>query len=174
MPTTSDRIAAIYQEEGQRLAALGRLLTGSIDEGEDMAHEVFIRALRASQGNPEYLQDPVWPWLRTVLVRLVIQRRRSLTRERTRLMRFFRPADERPWPEDTADVAAALCSLPPRMRACAVLHHCEDLTVAQTADVLGCSPATALVHLREARARLRMRLAEEDAVAGIARGSTNG
>jgi len=170
----TDRMTAIYQAEGQRLAGLGRLLTGSIEEGEDAAHEVFVRALTVSQDNPEYLQDPVWPWLRTALVRLVIQRRRSMIRERRRLARFFRPTDERPWPAETADVAAALRALSPRMRACAVLHHCEDLTVAQTADVVGCSPATALVHLREARSRLRGLLGDEPAVSANPRSSTHG
>ena len=153
-----DRIAAIYAREGQRLTALGRLLTGSLDAGEDMAQEVFVRALQASARDPEYLQEPAWPWLRTTLVRLVIQRHRSRMREWARLVRSYQPREQTPWPAETMDVADALRALPPRMRACTVLHHCEDLTAAETADVVGCSPATVIVHLRQARARLRARL----------------
>ena len=157
-PAADERLSVIYAREGQRLAALGRMLTGSVDAGEDMAQEVFVRALRACRRDPEYLQEPAWPWLRTTLVRLVIQRHRSLVRELLRLSRAYEPPGSTPWPAETLDVAAALRALPPRMRACVVLHHCEDLTAAETADVVGCSPATVIVHLREGRARLRTRL----------------
>ena len=117
-----------------------------------------MRALRACRRDPEYLQEPAWPWLRTTLVRLVIQRHRSRMREMLRLVRVYEPPGSTAWPGDTVDVADALRALPPRMRACVVLHHCEDLTAAETADVVGCSPATVIVHLREGRARLRARL----------------
>jgi RNA polymerase sigma-70 factor (ECF subfamily) len=153
-----ERLTAIYAREGQRLVALGRMLTGSIDAGEDMAQEVFVRALRASRSDPEYLREPVWPWLRTTLVRLVIERHRRSVREMLRLARAYEPPGMAEWPAETTDVAQALRGLPPRMRACVVLHHCEDLTAAETADVIGCAPATVIVHLREARARLRARL----------------
>jgi RNA polymerase sigma factor (sigma-70 family) len=153
-----DRLAAIYAREGQRLTGLARMLTGSIDAGEDMAHEVFVRALRVSRRDPEYLRDPVWPWLRTTLVRLVIERHRRSVREMLRLARAYEPPSASAWPAETIDVARALKALPPRMRACVVLHHCEDLTAAETADVIGCAPATVIVHLREGRSRLRARL----------------
>ena len=155
-----ERLGAIYAREGQRLAALGRMLTGSIDAGEDMAQEVFVRALRASRRDPEYLREPAWPWLRTTLARLVIQRHRTRMREVLRLVRVYDPPGT-PWPGATVDVADALRALPPRMRACVVLHHCEDLTASETADILGCSAATVIVHLREGRARLRARLDPE-------------
>lgn len=152
---SDDRLSAIYAREGQRLAGLGRMLTGSVDAGEDMAQEVFMRALRACRRDPEYLQEPAWPWLRTTLVRLVIQRHRTRLRELLRLVKAYEPPAETQWPADTMDVADALRALPPRMRACVVLHHCEDLTAAETADVIGCAPGTVIVHLREGRARLR-------------------
>lgn len=160
--TGDDRLTAVYAREGQRLAALGRLMTGSIDEGEDVAQETFLRAVRACRKDPEYLQEPAWPWLRTTLVRLVIQRHRSRIRELLRLARAYQPAEATRWPAETLDVAEALRALPPRMRACVVLHHCEDLTAAETADIMGCAPATVIVHLREGRARLRRRLDPDD------------
>lgn len=169
-----DHIAAIYAREGQRLTALGRVLTGSIDAGEDVAQEVFVRALRASRQDPEYLQEPAWPWLRTTLVRLVIERHRSRLRELMRLTRAYDPPSSSEWPVETLDVADALRELPPRMRACVVLHHCEGLTAAETADVMGCAPATVIVHLREGRARLRRRLGADDLPMASDRGRSHG
>jgi RNA polymerase sigma factor (sigma-70 family) len=171
---SEDRLAAIYVREGQRLVALGRMLTGSLDAGEDMAQEVFVRALRACFKDPEYLREPVWPWLRTTLVRLVIERHRRSVREMLRLARAYEPRGETAWPGETVDVAKALRSLPPRMRACVVLHHCEDLTAAETADVIGCAPATVIVHLREARARLRARLDPDAEYVRLGGGSCGG
>lgn len=39
-------------------------------------------------------------------------------------------------------VRAALAALPPRMRACIVLRHWLDLSVDESADLLGCTPGT--------------------------------
>ena len=40
------------------------------------------------------------------------------------------------------ELQAALSSLGPRQRACVVLRFYEDLSVEQTAEILGCSPGT--------------------------------
>jgi RNA polymerase sigma factor (sigma-70 family) len=40
------------------------------------------------------------------------------------------------------EVLAALQSLGPRQRACVVLRYYEDLSVEQTAEILGCSTGT--------------------------------
>jgi len=126
-----------------------------------MAQEVFVRALRAMQRDPEYLYEPVWPWLRTTLVRLVMERRRRLLRELRRMARVYTPPAT-DWPTATADVASALAELPPRMRSCVVLRYCEDLSTLEVAQSLGCAPATVIAQLREARKRLRIRLDAPD------------
>lgn len=45
-------------------------------------------------------------------------------------------------PEERMVVADALAALPPRRRAVLVLRYWEDLSVEQTASLLGCSPGT--------------------------------
>ena len=171
-PGAEQALGAIYAREGTRLVALARVLCGDVDAGEDLAQEVFVRALRALQRDPEYLYEPVWPWLRTTLVRLVIERRRRLGRELRRLMRVYAPPPT-DWPTPTADVAAALAELPPRMRACVVLRYCEDLSTLDVANSLGCAPGTVIVQLREARKRLRMRLDVPDDLDTAPRGEEN-
>jgi len=155
-PAADQAIAAIYAREGTRLVGLARVLAADMDAGEDLAQEVFVRALRALQRDPDYLHEPVWPWLRTTLVRLVIERRRRIQREMSRLARVARASDSVEWPAATADVATALAELPPRMRACVVLRYCEDLSTIDVARTLGCAPGTVVVQLREARKRLRL------------------
>jgi RNA polymerase sigma-70 factor (sigma-E family) len=64
---------------------------------------------------------------------------------------------------ERAAVLAALRQLPPRQRAVIVLRYWGDLTDAQIAATLGCSPGTVRSQLFRALAKLRVALAEEDA-----------
>jgi RNA polymerase sigma-70 factor (ECF subfamily) len=151
------RIEQIYLAEGRRLVALARVLCGSISDGEDLAQDVFIRAAAVVRRDPTYLQDPVWPWLRVVLVRLAIQRRRRLTREFRALVRIYASVDLTAWDKDY-DVFNAIRRLPPRMRACVILHYGEDLPVTEVASIIRCKSATVAAQLYTARQRLRARL----------------
>jgi RNA polymerase sigma factor (sigma-70 family) len=56
----------------------------------------------------------------------------------------------------------AVLSLPPRQRAVMVLAYYEDLTDADTADVLGCTVGTVKSQRAKALRSLRVRLAEEE------------
>lgn len=161
LSTGEARLTRIYADNIARLTALACLLGGEAAAAEDMAQEVFVHVVRRSAADPDYLREPAWPYLRAVLLNLVMRRRRWLVRERLRLLRApERPPDD--WPRDTTDFVAALRSLPHRMRACAVLFYVEDLSRAEVASVLACSPRTVQTQLREARRRLRDRLGPLD------------
>ena len=131
---TSD-LDAIYRAEIRRMIGLASVLMGSRAAGEDLAHDAFLHVLRRSSREPGYVRSPAWPLLRTVLVRLAIQRRRSIAREARRLGHLWQQPDSEWWDPDPAlvDWHAALAALPPRMRACAVLFYGEDLSVADVA-----------------------------------------
>jgi RNA polymerase sigma-70 factor (sigma-E family) len=57
--------------------------------------------------------------------------------------------------DDRSEVRQALAVLPPRQRAVIVLRYYEDLTEAQTADLLGCSVGTVKSQASKAMAKLR-------------------
>ena len=63
-------------------------------------------------------------------------------------------------PSTRPAVITALSQLPPRQRAVVVLRYYEDLSVAETADVLGCSPGTVKSQTFEAFAKLRVLLGD--------------
>ena len=58
-------------------------------------------------------------------------------------------------------VRGVIDSLPEDYRAALVLHHLEGLTAAETAEVYGCSLATAKIRIHRARARLKKALESE-------------
>ena len=151
----------VYKAEIRRLIGLGSVLMGSRAAGEDLAHDAFLMVLRRTEREPGYVRSPAWPLLRTVLVRLAVQRRRAIARESRRLARFWQPPETEWWDPDPEliDWQAALRTLPPRMRACVVLFYGEDLSVADVAKALGCSPRTVEHQLHDARAKLADRLA---------------
>jgi RNA polymerase sigma-70 factor (sigma-E family) len=146
-----------------RLLRTAVLLTGDRGAGEDLVQETYERI---------YVH---WPRIRTGLPEAYA--RKTLTnlvanRWRTRLRR---PAEvtlaenhDEPTQDDSEAYAVrqellrALQDLPPRQRATIVLRFYEDLTEAQTAEILGCSVGT--VKSQTSRALDRLRLITEPAI----------
>jgi RNA polymerase sigma-70 factor (ECF subfamily) len=61
-------------------------------------------------------------------------------------------------PADDAHVWEAVRALPRRQAQVVALVYLEDLSVAETAAVLGCGEGTVKTHLRRARSSLAQRL----------------
>jgi RNA polymerase sigma factor (sigma-70 family) len=55
---------------------------------------------------------------------------------------------------------SAVQALPPRQRTAIALRFYADLTVAETATVMGCSPGSVKTHTSRAVAKLKVALAE--------------
>lgn len=164
-PTLADheaaRLESIYRVEIDRLRALGTLLTGSVAAGEDLAQDAFVEGIRRGVGQPGYLREPAWPWLRVTMVRLAIRRSRRLAIEVSRALLLLHPAGEMDWAPATDELVRALRRLPPRMRACVTLRYVDDLTNKDIAQTIGCSVKTVENQLRIGRARLRVLLVTE-------------
>jgi RNA polymerase sigma-70 factor (sigma-E family) len=107
------------------------------------------------------------PYVRRIIVNAHIDETR---RPRWRRERSVPEPPDRPDPSaagpglngaegaDAEAVRAALATLPPRMRAAIVLRHWLDLSVEESADLLGCSEGTVKSQTAKALARLRSAL----------------
>lgn len=132
------------------------LSAGSRHDAEDIvqtALEKAYRHWRKIEGDPE-------PYVRRILVNLTISRAR-----RFRILREHSVAEP---PEQLTGsgidgvplrnaMIDELRTLPPRQRAVLVLRYWEDLSEAETAEVLGCSVGTVKSQASKALAKLRDR-----------------
>jgi RNA polymerase sigma factor (sigma-70 family) len=156
-----DTVAELYERHLSRAVGLGRVLTGDHATAEDIAHEAFIR----SASRLGALRDPAR--FETYLLRSVVNLARSRAR-RLRLEAAFiqrhRPAEAafRVDTETRTVIRQALLRLPVRQRAAITLRYFADLSEAEVASVLRCSPKAVNDLVQRARLQLRRDLGEEE------------
>lgn len=132
------------------LVRLGRLLTGSQEQGEDLAQEAILGLLRH-----DAVISPK-AYLRRSIVNLSINHTRRSIRERNYLQALPAP-DPVPAPA-VDDLWPLVQTLPPRQRAVLVLRYYEDLSEADIAAILGCRPGTVKSLAARALAQLRQEI----------------
>ena len=143
----------------RRFVRFAYLLTGDPYEAEDLVQSALAKVYRrweSIQGSPDaYVRQTIinehhsW-WRRT-------WRHREVTG--SDLITYEDPAA----PDDVhgdQDLRRQIRNLPPQQRAAIVLRYYEDLTEAQTAEVLGCSVGTVKSHTSRALAALRITMKE--------------
>jgi RNA polymerase sigma-70 factor (sigma-E family) len=143
-------------ERGEPLLRAAVLLAGSREAGEDLlqgALERMLRHWRRIEGDPE-------GYLRRTLHNLAADGwRRQQTRHK--LLSRLGPATEVATTDLTAEVdlrdalVRLLAQLPPRQRSVIVLRYWEQLSEAETAQVLGCSAGTVKSAASRGLARMR-------------------
>ena len=148
-----DGLEAFVARRGDALLATAALLTGDRATGEDLLQvglERLMRNWKRVRGDPE-------GYLRRTLYHLAVDRWRGLRRRPEVLAAVEPPAQP-----DRADavalrqaLVAALARLPVRQRAVLLLRYWEQLTEAETAEVLGCSVGTVKSNASRGIARLR-------------------
>lgn len=148
-----------FRAEFSRVVRTVFLILNDRGRAEEIAQDAFVQLLEHWAKVSRYEQPDAW--VRRVAIRLAT---RAARRERTRgmLERRFRPAVAAPAP-DTPDgsVFWAVRKLPPNQRTAIVLFYFEDRPIIEIADFLGCTSATARVHLHKGRQRLATLLHEE-------------
>ncbi|NYI05870.1 SigE family RNA polymerase sigma factor [Allostreptomyces psammosilenae] len=143
---------------GPRLLRVAWLLTGDAHQAEDLLQTVLARVWpkwrRIAHGNPE-----------AYVRKAMVHTHASWWRRRWRGEVPHGELPDRAGPEDAFEavhlersLAAAVRSLPVRQRAVVVLRYFEDLSVEETARVLGCRPGTVKSQAAKALRVLRDRL----------------
>ena len=134
------------------------LLCGDLHDAEDLVQVALTKVVprwRRNEDDPE-------PYVRTVLVRENVPRHR---RRRWREVPAERVPETASAPSEGAEdllvLDQALRGLAPRQRAVVVLRYLDDLSVEQTAEVLGVSPGTVKSQASDALRRLRSALPDD-------------
>jgi RNA polymerase sigma-70 factor (ECF subfamily) len=173
---------SLVEAHQDRLYTIALRLLGDRRDAEEVAQDALVRAFRAMQAYP---RDRVAalrlrPWLASIAVNLARNRRRRLDeRQPPNQLEpmldagFDLTADRRSSPVTAADrretqreLAAALLTLTPAVRAAIVLRHVDGLTVAETAEALGRPEGTIKAQVFRGLRELRLALEAPAGAAG--------
>jgi RNA polymerase sigma-70 factor (sigma-E family) len=152
------RFEYFYLQEYPMVVALAYALSGSRTGAEDIAQEAFLRAYRDWDRVSSYEHQAAW--VRRVAANLAtsgLRRRLVEARALARLADRWEPTVD-PMPAENAEFWAAVRALPARQAQAVALYYLEDLSIQQTATVLGCAEGTVKAHLAKARRALARRL----------------
>jgi RNA polymerase sigma-70 factor (ECF subfamily) len=161
--TDTTEYTRCFRQEFPRVLRTVLLILADHGRAEEVTQDAFVMLLQHWDRVSQYERPDAW--VRQVAVRMAGRLARREHRRRL-LERHFRSELTVPPPELAGNLAGnevyrAVHALPPRQRTAVVLFYFEDRPVAEIAEILGCSPATARVHLHKARQRLADRLREE-------------
>ncbi|WP_404990213.1 RNA polymerase sigma factor [Caballeronia sp. LZ065] len=161
----SGAVREIVEKKLPRIVALATRMLGDRDEADDVAQEAFMRIWNVA---------PSWQpgaarfdtWLHRVTLNLCYDRLRR-HRETTMSDELPEQEDAAPRPDerietnDTSErLTAALARLPGRQREALVLQYYQELSNAETADLMGVSVEALESLLARARRNLRTALAD--------------
>ena len=157
-PAEGGRLETLYAAHAPDAARLAYLLTGDRALAEDLVQEAFVRMF----GRFRDLRQPeaFGAYLRKTVVNLARSHFRRKRVESTYLEKESRLSGSAGGPTAHDEMWDALKALKPRQRAAIVLRYYEDLTEAQTADVLGCAVGTVKSLVSRGLDQLRAGLSE--------------
>jgi RNA polymerase sigma-70 factor (sigma-E family) len=155
------RFEHFYLQEYPKVVALAHALSGSRMGAEDIAQEAFLRAYRDWDRVGSYEHQAAW--VRRVAANLAtsgLRRRLVEARALARLAGRWQPTVD-PLAAEDAEFWAVVRALPRRQAQAVALYYFQDLSVQQTATVLGCTEGTVKAHLAKARRTLARQLQPE-------------
>jgi RNA polymerase sigma-70 factor (sigma-E family) len=162
----STEFASFARERQQQLYRTAYLLCGNPDRAQDLVQSTLVLLLRSWTKARD--ADNLDAYAKKALVRAFLTERRKLRREaeiQTLASAGRRDRDRAvPGPAAEAElrilILEALRSLPPKPRAMLVLRYWEDLSVEQTAAILGCSEGNVKSQCSRSLEKLRTLLGE--------------
>ncbi len=148
---SSDALAQLYRLHAAPLFRLARRMTSSVEDAEDVLHDLFV-------GLPESIhkyheRGSLQGWLKRVVVRLALMRLRATRRRREVALDDEVSTDSAPQTVDDGvswDLQRAIDTLPDDLRAVLVLRQAERYTHQEIAALLGITPGTSRVRLSRA------------------------
>jgi RNA polymerase sigma-70 factor (ECF subfamily) len=146
----SDDVASFYSAVAPHIDKMRRLAArlGGIDNRDDVVQDALLQAWRA-RGQFDRNKGTLSAWLLAITAH-------QATKIRRRLRLLFPPAAQpEPGVDDAIDVRAAVARLAHRERLAVDCFYFADLSIAETAAVMGCSEGTVKSTLSSARERLR-------------------
>lgn len=150
-----DGFVEFVQDRGSALRGTAYLICGdwhrADDALQDALHKLYLAWPRVRRAGNLFAYAR-----RSVVNAALYEGRRSWRREHAYADPPDRPVDDFATGQAIRDeVVRALATLAPRQRACVVLRYYEDLSVEQTAEVLGCSTGTVKSQVSRALTTLR-------------------
>jgi RNA polymerase sigma-70 factor, ECF subfamily len=133
-----ESFAVLYRRFFPRLVRMCERRTGDRSIAEDIAQETLIRAHANLEGFDA--NRPMWPWLKTIATRLVIDHARERARE-VLGDPADRPTDcdDERWRVERAVLSQALSRLPRQQHIAMQLRYLDDWTPSEVAAFLGVS-----------------------------------
>jgi RNA polymerase sigma-70 factor (ECF subfamily) len=156
MVDANDEFSWFFRDEFPGVVKTTFLILHDREQAREIAQEAFIEVLTRWKAVSRYERPDAW--VRRVAIRMAV---RAVRRERLRVLREREVAPPPLQAPVDVDVIKAVRTLPPAQRAAVVLFYFEDRPVSEIASILGCSQATAKVHLHRGRKRLAERLSGE-------------
>ncbi len=148
----------LYRQHVGRVNGLCLRMTRDQDVADDCVQETFIKAWRALAGFES--RASLATWLHRIAVNVVLERRRRPER-REESIEEMTDVDEQ-WnldtPVETAELEAAIESLPSGAKDVLVLSGIYGYDHAETAKMLGIAVGTCKAQLHRARALMRERI----------------
>jgi RNA polymerase sigma-70 factor (ECF subfamily) len=149
--------AAFFRAEFAAVTRTAYLVLHDRDAAEDVAQDAFTQLYLHWAKVSGYERPDAW--VRRIAVRMAV---RAASRQRFLGSLLGRLEAPRAESGSDLDLAAAMRRLPPQQRAAVALHYYEDRPLAEVAQILNCSHATAKVHVFKARRRLASLLGEPE------------
>jgi RNA polymerase sigma-70 factor (sigma-E family) len=163
VPATTQRDSPTFEEYAAAawpsLYRRAYLLTGNHADAEDLAQQTLIKS-HGTWSRVSRLDSPN-AYVRRILTNTFLSSKRPRRHRLELLAGESVPEPAAPpvdGPEDRMALWPLVCSLPPRQRAVIVLRYYEQLSEAEIADALACSPGNVKSTAHRALQNLRIAL----------------